>query len=80
MARGREAGVMVEQIAKDFGVDPMTLWKWLRQADVEAGDKPGVSRSESAELRELRRRNKLLDQQTDAHDRVEASQHGEPAQ
>jgi transposase len=40
----------------------MTLFKRLRQADVEDGAKPGVSRSESAELRGLRRRNKLLEQ------------------
>ncbi len=56
VARNRDAGVTVEQIAKDFGVHPMTLFKWLRQADVEDGAKPGVSRSESAELRELQPR------------------------
>ena len=43
----------VEQIAKDFGVHPMTLFKWLRQVDVNEGAKPGVSRNESAELRKL---------------------------
>ncbi|WP_246291452.1 transposase [Lentzea indica] len=30
VARDREPGVTVEQIAKDFGVHPMTLFKWLR--------------------------------------------------
>jgi len=28
VARNREPGVTVEQIAKDFGVHPMTLFKW----------------------------------------------------
>ncbi|WP_460675420.1 transposase, partial [Lentzea nigeriaca] len=28
VARDREPGVTVEQIAKDFGVHPMTLFKW----------------------------------------------------
>ena len=72
VARGRDAGVTVEQIAKDFGVHPMTLWKWLRQADVETGAKPGVTRTESAELRELRRRNKLLEQENEVLRRAAA--------
>ena len=72
VARNRDAGVTVEQIAKDFGVHPMTLFKWLRQADVEDGAKPGVSRSESAELRELRRRNKLLEQENEVLRRAAA--------
>ena len=42
----REPGVTVEQIAKDFGVHPMTVFKWLRQAEVEGGVKPSVSRAE----------------------------------
>uniref|UniRef100_UPI00046F53CD IS3 family transposase n=3 Tax=Salinispora cortesiana TaxID=1305843 RepID=UPI00046F53CD len=65
IAREREPGVTVEQIAKDFGVHPMTLFKWLRQADIDAGTKPGVSGSESAELREARKRIKLLEQENE---------------
>jgi transposase len=72
VARDRDPGVTVEQIANDFGVHPMTLFKWLRQADVEDGAKPGVSRSESAELRELRRRNKLLEQENEVLRRAAA--------
>ena len=49
VARDRDPGVTVEQIAKDFGVHPMTLFKWLRQAEVDEGAKPGVSRGESAD-------------------------------
>ncbi len=30
VARNREAGVTIEQIAKDFGVHPMTLQKGLQ--------------------------------------------------
>ncbi|WP_085945573.1 MULTISPECIES: IS3 family transposase [unclassified Actinoplanes] len=72
VARNRDDGVTVEQIAKDFGVHPMTLFKWLRQADVEDGAKPGVTRSESSELRELRRRNKLLEQENEVLRRAAA--------
>ncbi|WJY99106.1 Transposase [Corynebacterium hansenii] len=37
VARGREPGVTVAHIAADFGVDPMTLQKWLHRADIETG-------------------------------------------
>lgn len=72
VARDRDAGVTVEQIAKDFGVHPMTLFKWLRQADIDAGTKPGVSGSESAELREARKRIKLLEQENEVLRRAAA--------
>jgi transposase-like protein len=37
VARGRDPGVTLEQIATDFGIHPMTLSKWLRQADIDDG-------------------------------------------
>ena len=72
VARDRDPGVTVEQIAKDFGVHPMTLFKWLRQAEIEEGAKPGVSRAESAELREARKRIKLLEQENEVLRRAAA--------
>lgn len=72
VARDREAGVTVEQIAKDFGVHPMTLFKWLRQADVDAGATPATAGSESAELREARKRIRLLEQENEVLRRAAA--------
>ena len=72
VARNRDDGVTIEQIAADFGVHPMTLWKWMRQADVDDGAKPGKSTSESEELRELRRRNRLLEQENEVLRRAAA--------
>ena len=69
VARDREPGVTVEQIAKDFGVHPMTLFKWLRQADA---DGPGTVSSESAELREARKRIRLLEQENEVLRRAAA--------
>ncbi|MCW2502147.1 MAG: transposase family protein [Actinomycetia bacterium] len=72
VARDRDPGVTVEQIAKDFGVHPMTLFKWLRQADIDAGARPGVSSSESVELRQARARIKLLEQENEVLRRAAA--------
>jgi transposase len=49
VARNRDDGVTIEQIATDFGVYPMTLTKWMRQADIDEGAKPGRSAGESGE-------------------------------
>ncbi|TDS84607.1 transposase, partial [Nesterenkonia aurantiaca] len=48
VARKREPGVTIEQIAKDFGVHSMTLQKWLRRAEIDDGAKPGQTRTEAA--------------------------------
>ncbi|MEW2594025.1 hypothetical protein AB0893_26805 [Micromonospora aurantiaca] len=40
----------VEQIAKGFGGHPMTLFKGLRQADIDAGTAPRTAGGESAEV------------------------------
>ena len=72
VARNRGPGVTVEQIAKDFGIHPMTLFKWLRQADTDEGVKPGVSRDDSAELSEARKRIKLLEQENEVLRRATA--------
>ncbi|MFI8365197.1 IS3 family transposase [Streptomyces sp. NPDC085612] len=72
VARNRGPGVTVEQVATDFGVHPMTLWKWMRRADIDDGAKPGVSSQENAELREARRRIKLLEQENEVLRRAAA--------
>ncbi|AHC26434.1 transposase [Mycolicibacterium neoaurum] len=72
VARNRDDGVTIEQIASDFGVHPMTLHKWIRQADIDAGTKPGKSTGESAELRDARRRIKLLEQENEVLRRATA--------
>ena len=72
MARNRPEGVTLEQVAADFGVHPMTLSKWLRVAAVEDGTQPGVTRAEQAELREARKRIKLLEQENEVLRRAAA--------
>ncbi len=72
VARGRDEKTTIEQVAKDFGVHPQTLQNWLRKAAVEDGVKPGVTSAESAELRELKRRNRLLEQENEVLRRAAA--------
>ncbi|WP_402469345.1 transposase [Isoptericola aurantiacus] len=63
VAIARQGETPIKQIAKDFGISESCLRNWLHQADVEAGAKPGVTKSESAELREARKRVRLLEQE-----------------
>jgi len=52
----------ITAVARRLGMSPETLRLWLRQAEVDEGSAPGVPSSESAELRELRRKNRELEQ------------------
>jgi transposase len=63
VARKREASQ--KQIAEDFGISEATLYNWMKQADIEDGLKPGVPVLESVELRELKKRNRLLEQENE---------------
>lgn len=72
VARGREPGVLLKQIAEDFGISESTLSNWLKAAGVEEGTRPGVSRDAAEELRQLRRRAKLLEQENDVLRRAAA--------
>ncbi|WP_443077158.1 transposase [Streptomyces sp. NBC_01689] len=72
VARNRGPGVTVQQVAADFGVHAMTLWKWMRRADIEDGTKAGTTSQESAELREARRRIKLLERENEVLRRAAA--------
>lgn len=65
VAVARKGEAPIAQIAKDFGISESCLHRWLKIADVDDGIRPGVTSSESAELRELRKRNKLLEQENE---------------
>lgn len=72
VAVARRGQAPIRQIAKDFGISESCLRNWLRAAEVEEGTRPGVTSSESAELRELRRRNRLLEQENEVLRRAAA--------
>ncbi|WP_278857667.1 IS3 family transposase [Kocuria palustris] len=72
VARNREPGQKLSMIAKDFGISESCLTNWMREADVEDGARPGKTREESSELRDLRRRNRLLEQENEVLRRAAA--------
>lgn len=72
VAVARKGEAPIAQVAKDFGISESCLRNWLHAADVEDGVRPGVTSSESAELRELKRRNRLLEQENEVLRRAAA--------
>lgn len=72
VARSRESGVTIKQIATDFGISEATLQNWLRQADVEEGNRPGQTAADAAEARELKKRIRLLEQENEVLRRAAA--------
>ena len=72
VAVARKGEAPIAEIAKDFGISESCLRNWLAKADVEDGRRPGVTAAESAELRELKRRNRLLEQENEVLRRAAA--------
>ncbi|MDT9594871.1 IS3 family transposase [Nocardioides zeae] len=72
VARNREPGVHLKQIAADFGISESCLTNWMKTADVEDGVKPGTTATENAELREAKKRIRLLEQENEVLRRAAA--------
>jgi|SRR5579862_999726 len=72
VARDREHGVTIAQVARDFGVSESCLTNWLTAADRAEGIKPGPSAGEMAELREAKKRIRLLEQEVEVLRRAAA--------
>ena len=69
IAVARKGEASIAQIARDFGISESCLARWLKIADREDGIAPPASgdrgKDTDAELREPRRRNKLLEQENE---------------
>jgi transposase len=50
----------IESIAAKMGCTPETLRKWVRQAERDEGQRPGLTTSERERLKELERENREL--------------------
>jgi transposase len=51
----------MKAIAGRLGMNAETLRKWVRQAEIDAGEAAGMSSDDKRELRELRRKNRELE-------------------
>lgn len=65
IAVARKVEAPISQIAKDFGISEACLYRWLKLEDIEDGLRPGLSKAEQAEIRELKKRNRLLEQENE---------------
>ena len=70
VALNRDEGVRIRDVADDFGITESCLGNWLAQAR-ELGRVP-EARAESAELREARKRIRLLEQENEVLRRAAA--------
>lgn len=55
----------MSRIGRDFGASESCLHRWAKAADVEDGVRPGITQAEAAEIRELKKRNRLLEQENE---------------
>lgn len=65
VAVARRKQAPLSQIAKDFGISEACVHRWLKRAEIEDGSRPGLTLAEEAEIRELKKRNRLLEQENE---------------
>ena len=72
VARNREPGQLLKTAAADFGISESCLTGWMKSADVEDGTRPGTTTADNADLREARKRIRLLEQENEVLRRAAA--------
>lgn len=83
VALARTGETSKRQIAADVGIAETTLYRWIKRYDVDEGRRPGASSDELAELAQLRKDKRRLEQENEilrratayAGDRVKRSDH-----
>lgn len=72
VAVARSTQAPKSQIAKDFGISEQTLSNWLKKAEIEDGVRPGLTEADRQQVRELKKRNRLLEQENEVLRRAAA--------
>ncbi len=68
----RGPNVSIEQVARDFGIHQTTLSSWLKTSDADEGPRSTASPEVLAENCDLKRRNRLLEQENEVLRRAAA--------
>jgi transposase len=63
VARLRQSSI--RQVALDFGISAAALYQWLQKAEIKEGLREVASPDQVVENRELRRRNRVLEQEVE---------------
>ena len=58
----RKGDRSIAQVARDFDLTETAVREWCRQAEVDDGQRPGLTSAERDELVQLRRENRRLQQ------------------
>ncbi len=61
----RDSGKSLAAVSRDLGVSLESLRKWVNQSKIDAGEAPGLTTEERAELTRLRRENRTLRMERD---------------
>jgi len=72
VAVARKGQAPLTQIAKDFGISDGCLSNWLKKADIEDGNRAGLTDQQSEQMRVLKKRNRLLEQENEVLRRAAA--------
>ena len=68
----REGSRSVSQVAKELGISDSGLRKWVSQAEIDEGNKQGLTTADREELSKLRRENRVLRMERDLLSRAAA--------
>ena len=61
----RTSGKSISEVAGDLGLTVSAVRRWVAQADIDAGRRPGMTSEEHAELVQLRKENRVLREERD---------------
>jgi transposase len=56
----RDTDKTLRQVSSDLGISVESLRKWVRQAEIDGGQREGLTTEERQRLRHLERENKIL--------------------
>jgi len=59
----RSSEKSIPKVAQELGIADESLRRWIRQHQIDAGEREGLTTEEREELRRLRRENRVLKQE-----------------